>query len=1143
LSFVAKLQRAREVLEQQGRLSVRALGRELDVTGDELEELVEELVEIQRVARQEGRALVWSDRAARVPVPAPAPHPTAPAAERSPRDYTPKHLADRILQSKSALEGERKQVSVLFADVKQSLELAERVDAEAWHAILERFFEILTDGVHRFEGTVNQYTGDGIMALFGAPIAHEDHAQRACYAALHLRNALKAYADELRLSRGLDFAARIGINSGEVVVGKIGDDLRMDYTAQGLTVGLAQRMEQLAGAGAACVSEPTAKLVQGYVRLGDLGTAAVKGVKEPVQVYELEGMGELQTRFDVSRSRGLTRFVGRDDDMTLLEQALEQANAGNGQVVGVVAEAGTGKSRLCFEFVERCRARGINVYTGSGVAHGRNIPLLPIMQVFRAYFGINESDGDRAAREKIAGRLLLLDEGFREFLPLVFDLMGVSDPARPAPAMDPDARQRRLFAVQRRVVAGTRDEVNVTLIEDLHWIDDASEAWLANMVEAAAGAKSLLVVNFRPEYRATWVQKSYYRQLPLLPLGKDAVRDLLTDLLGSDPSLAGLAETIHERTAGNPFFTEEVVQALIESGNLEGARGAYRLTTPIDHLEVPSTVQAVLSARIDRLPESEKQLLQTASVIGKEFAEPILEAVAEPPTGDLAGLLQALKDSEFIYQQALYPVSEYAFKHPLTQEVALGSQLQDRRRRVHAAVACAIQEAHPDKLDERAALLAHHYESAGEMLEAVRWHRRAAEWLLRSDMARALAHWLRVYEIASGLPAVREAMELAVKACEMLLSNGWRVSLLDEPAWERLAREGEALADRLEDPRALFGVHLGLATIRSLSGVLHTATEPARRAVELADALGEPKARCAARNIMIEVLRHGGELDEAVELTRELLAIGADDLSIGVERYAVSLLAWCQGRLGLLEAWRGRPAQGVPLIERCLEIVRAREQFEPMAWCMACLVEIGSLTGVVDQVMVHAQRALDFADRSGSPFTQNAALLCLGEAHLALGEPDKAVAPLEQAGMAAREQNMNRHVYAQILALLADARRGAGDAVAARETAEAGIGFAQQSRTTLWEVPNQLALARALRALDAGANRTRIVAALDRAEALATEGSIRAALPEVAEERGRLTEALGHDVEAERLLRAAQQLYTEVGAEGHVRRLAAELGG
>ncbi|NIQ90348.1 MAG: adenylate/guanylate cyclase domain-containing protein, partial [Deltaproteobacteria bacterium] len=385
---------------------------------------IEELVEIQRVAVRDGRALAWAGGAP------PAPTET-PARERNPRDYTPKHLADKILQSKSALEGERKQVTVLFADVKGSLELAEQVDPEEWHRILDRFFQILADGVHRFEGTVNQYTGDGIMALFGAPIAHEDHAQRACYAALHLRDELRRYADELRRTKALSFSVRIGLNSGEVIVGKIGDDLRMDYTAQGHTVGLAQRMEQLAPPESTYLTDQTARLVEGFFRLRDLGEFDLKGAGQPVRAFELEDVGALRTRLEVSRARGFSKFVGRDREMASLESALAQAGEGRGQVVGVVGEAGVGKSRLCLEFVERCRARGIAVYEAHCPAHGKAVPFLPLLELLRAYFGIAERDTAAEARRKIAGTLLLLDEGMRELLPLVFDFMGVPDPEHP----------------------------------------------------------------------------------------------------------------------------------------------------------------------------------------------------------------------------------------------------------------------------------------------------------------------------------------------------------------------------------------------------------------------------------------------------------------------------------------------------------------------------------------------------------------------------------------------------------------------------------------------------------------------------------------------------------------------------------------
>src|SRR5437016_6982590 len=374
------------------------------------------------------------------------------AAAPDPRTYTPQHLAEKMLTSRAALEGERKQVTVLFADVKGSMELAEQLDAEAWSAIMQRFFRILADGVERFEGFVDKFTGDGIMALFGAPIAHEDHAQRACFAALHLRDEIARYATEVKREHGVGFSTRMGIHSGEVVVGTIGDDLRMSYTAQGHTVGLAQRMEALASPDTCYLTAATAALVGGYLQLEDLGDFRVKGVTEPIRVHRLVGAGAATTRLDVSRARGLSRFVGRDADMATLEAALAEAQPGHGQGVGVAAAAGTGKSRLCWEFAERCRARGITVNEGHAVAHGRSIPYLPVLEVCRAYYGIDDRDDDATVRDKIAGRLLLLDEGFREVLPVMFEFFRVPDPERPVPRMDPEAKQRQIFAALRKLI-------------------------------------------------------------------------------------------------------------------------------------------------------------------------------------------------------------------------------------------------------------------------------------------------------------------------------------------------------------------------------------------------------------------------------------------------------------------------------------------------------------------------------------------------------------------------------------------------------------------------------------------------------------------------------------------------------------------
>ena len=413
-----------------------------------------------------------------------------------------------------------------------------------------------------------------------------------------------------------------------MVAGAIGEDDEPEYTAVGHTVGLAQRMEALAEPGKAYLTEHAARLAEGYLELKDLGEFDVKGASRPIKVFELIGAGSARSRLDLSRERGLSRFVGRAEEMEALEEALERAQEGRGAVIAVVADPGIGKSRLCHEFAERCRARGIEVYEAQGQAHGEAIPFLPVLQMLRGYFGIEDRDSERVAREKIAGRLLLLDPDFADDLPLVFDFLAVPDPERPAPQVSAEARQRLLRGVIRRLyqVPG-RTEVVVNVIEDLHWMDEGSEAFLAEMVGAVEGTATLAVVNFRPEYEAAWADSPVYRRISLMPLGPDSTRDLLADLAGGDPSLDGLADLIHERTGGNPFFIEEVVRELVEAGNLEGERGAYRLTKPVGDTGVPATVQAILAARIDRLAAA-KALLQAAAVIGKEVPEPALRIVS-----------------------------------------------------------------------------------------------------------------------------------------------------------------------------------------------------------------------------------------------------------------------------------------------------------------------------------------------------------------------------------------------------------------------------------------------------------------------------------------------------------------------------------
>jgi class 3 adenylate cyclase len=983
-----------------------------------------------------------------------------------PRSYTPKHLADKILQSKSALEGERKQVTVLFADVKGSMALAEQFDPEDWHTILDRFFQILTEGVHRFEGTVNQYTGDGIMALFGAPIAHEDHAQRACYAALHLREELQKFAREVKRSHGLGVVTRMGMNSGMVVVGKIGDDLRMDYTAQGHSVGLAQRMESLAEPGTCYLSGATAELVSGYLDIEDLGEFQVKGVAEPVHVFELRGIGSARTRFDVSLSRGLTRFVGRDPDMRALEDALAQAQAGRGQVVGIVAEAGTGKSRLCFEFTQRCRARGLVIREGHAVAHGKNLPLLPVLQVFRSYYGIEDRDDDHTAREKIAGRLLLLDEGFRDVLPVLFELFGVPDPERPAPAMDPDAKRRQAFSVLRRIVQGADPRAGarnfVTVIEDLHWIDPASEAFLEQWVDALAGGSGLLVLNFRPEYRAEWMRKSYYRQLPLTPLGPEAIRELLEDLLGTDASLAGLAEAIHRRTGGNPFFTEEVVQSLIEAGNLQGERGSYRLVTPIESLEVPARVQSVLAARIDRLPESEKRLLQTAAVIGKEFSEPVLTRVADRSPAELAADLAALQRGEFIYEHVLYPVAEYAFKHPLTQEVALGSQLRERRTRVHAAVAQALEELHADKLDEQAALLAHHWDEAGEPIVAARWYERAALRIGQTDVRAASRHWQRVLELARERAGDPEAASLALRGCTWLLSTGWRLGTTAQEVKD-LAAEGARWAEQSGDAEALVRLEGSVQSFHMTGGDMEGALEHSLVMERVAEASGDPRLRAMARYPLLYYWYTVGPIDLAAQRADELIAYAREHGDLAAPFGGEDLLPLVLMFRATTEVQLGSVARGNLILEESQRIARERGLVESECWTSVNSGWMEAFDGDTQRALPRCRRGLEIAERTGSPFSIVWSLSSLAGVLAHAGSPDS-LEPAERSVALARERGTALEGEAWHLTVLAEACIATGDAGRGRRVAQEAIEVARRRGTRRYKITAWLVLCRALRA-------------------------------------------------------------------------------
>ncbi|HEY1356214.1 MAG TPA: adenylate/guanylate cyclase domain-containing protein [Solirubrobacterales bacterium] len=1065
-------------------------------------------------------------------------------AESPQRTATPPdHLAHKIRAGAGAIEGERKQVTVLFADVMGSMDLAERCDPEEWREIMDRFFGILCSGVHLFEGTVDKFTGDGIMALFGAPVAHEDHAQRACFAALRLIDDLGDFTAELRRTRGLNFLVRIGINSGEVIVGGIGADLGMEYTAVGHTVGLAQRMEQLAEPGKAYLTEHTGALVKGYLALDDLGMFEVKGSSRPLGVHELTGVGAARGRLDISRARGFSRFVGRDEEMEVLENAFEQARGGEAQVIGIVGEAGVGKSRLCHEFTQRWRAEGVPVYHTSGLAHTRSVPLMPVMHLMRSYFDITDQDSDRRARERIAGKLLLLDEALVEDLPLLFDFLAVPDPERPAPRIDPDARRRQLLGVVKRLIrAQGTIEPGISLYEDLHWLDPATEEFLANHVDAVQGTNSLTIVNFRPEYRADWMSKPYYSQIALVPLGAEAIGEMLDDMLGSDPSLDGLPEMLSERTGGNPFFLEEVVQSLAEAGDLEGEPGAYQLVRQVESAGVPASVQVILSARMDRLDGRAKAVLQAASVIGKEFAQPLLSEVAGLEAPELDEALAELVGAGFVYEQEIYPESVYTFKHPLTQEVAYGSQLGERLAADHAAVARAIAKQNPDRLDEMSALLAQHWEAAGEHLEAARFHAQAAVWSGTRDPVECSRHWRAVLTLSQELPESEEIAGLGLAARLFLLQFGWRLGMSHGEA-EELFNEAESMARKAGDlnTRALlmgvYAAHLGINV-----GDAAAMAELGGQAIALAEETGEVQLYLAISGVSYAFFQMG-DFRRAVAIVDRSMDLIDHDPDVTAPGTVIcpygSALVFKGGYL----AAAGELEEAAVLLERGTQLCRERDDIETTGWAHMWSFWRCYHSGEFAEAPHHAQRAVDFSEQLGAAFSRIWSWSLYGAAQMFQGKWEKGIEALQKSLEMSRELNTTVEGRNWTRLWLAEANLGLGHSERAILLAREATADAHEKSQLYCEAFGHMILGRILLTSNgegaAEEVERELAVAMDRSRAM----GVRTLEPLVHVELAKLAGVRGDDSLRETRLHEAHSEFTKIGARGHAERVAEELAG
>jgi class 3 adenylate cyclase/tetratricopeptide (TPR) repeat protein len=891
---------------------------------------------------------------------------------RSPDVYTPSHLAEKIRSSRGVVEGERKQVTVLFADTKNSLGLLAHRDPEEARRLLDPLLELMMDAVHRYEGTVNQVMGDGIMALFGAPLALEDHAVRACYAALRMRDAARAYGAGLETVGGAPVQIRIGLNSGEVVVRSIRSDLHMDYTAVGQTIQLAARMEQLATPGAIFATPRTLRLAEGFVQTSSLGPMQVKGMADAVDVFEIAGATGARSRLEASAARGFSRYVGRDAELEQLRRVMARARAGHGQVVAVVGEPGVGKSRLVWELAHSDAAHGWHVVESDAASHGRTTPYFAVVELLKSCFQVESRDTAEQIAGKVDGKLSELGLGDDDIVrsPLRF-LLDIPPSESQWQQLDGSARRARILdAVKRLLLRQSHAGPLLVIAENLQAIDTESQAVLDTLVDGLSASRVLFFASYRPEYEHAWAGKSYYMQVRLDPLPADGAAALLQSLLGADPSLTALQQVLIERTQGNPFFLEESVRTLVETGAVDGTRGAYRLAHPDRTVDIPASVQAVLAARIDHLPSIEKELLQAASVIGKDVPFPLLEATAGLPAEDLRRSLAHLRAGEFLYEARLFPDLEYTFKHALTHQVAYQSLLHDRRRALHADIITAMETLYGARRAEHVELLAHHAVRGELWDKAVTYLRQAgAKAIARSAYREAAGCLEQALQTLPHLPHSRTAIEQAI---DIRLSL--RTSLRPLGELSRVVgylREAEALAHQLDDRRRLGWVSVWISQAVWVTGHTSEARASGRKATALAEALQDTSLMVVANLVLGLACLTSGDFQEARECFLTMMRLLEGDLSrerFGTTGFpAVQCRAWIAWALGET----GGFAEGIAYGREGLEVGESVD--DPYSFSIASL-SLGMLYAIKGDL----EDARDVLERG---------LRIAGERHVTLQAP------------------------------------------------------------------------------------------------------------------------------------------------------------
>ena len=905
-----------------------------------------------------------------------------------PQSYTPKHLADKILTSRSSIEGERKLVTVLFADVANFTSLSEKLDPEEVHTIMDGCFKILMDEIHKFEGTINQFTGDGVMALFGAPVAHEDHAGRACHAALSIQKAMGDYGQKVARDYGAEFKMRIGLNSGPVIVGAIGDDLRMDYTAVGDTTNLASRMEGLAQPGTVLLSKNSYRLVKDYFDLNPLGKRDVKGKEKAQEVFELVKAGGAATRLEAAETRGLTKFVGREDSMAALIGAYEKARNGAGQVVGVVGEAGVGKSRLLYEFRNRLPQEEFTFLEGRCIHFGSAMPYLPILEILRSYFEISEGERETVIRKRVREKITGLEEKLEGILPPIEDLLSLRVEDEAYLKLEPKRRKEKVFeALRDLVVRVSQERPLVIAIEDLHWIDKTSEEFLDYFIGWLATVKVMLILLHRPEYTHQWGSKSYFTRIGLDQLSLKSSAELVKAILEGGETSPELSALILNRAAGNPLFMEELTHSLLENGSIQMKDQRYVLARTPSDLHVPDTIQGIIAARIDRLEENLKRIMQVASVIGREFAFRILQAISGM-SEDLKSQLLNLQGLEFIYEKSLFPELEYIFKHALIQEVAYSSLLSNRRKEIHKRIGGAIEELYAENLEEFYEVLAYHYSRSEAFEKACRYLKLSGKKATRSHaLWESFAFYKETVELLQRLP---QTEEIKKELIEVIRSMRTPLGILGFPEGSlSFFQLGERLAKESGDAEQVAAIYSGMGVYYSHMGDYLTAMryteegfEEARKAqdIELMAPLGYALCLSYIGTGRYEKIVH--KMPEVINLL-EKTGKESDFFTQAVNPYS-----YICGNSGTALGYLGRFEEGKAYLEKALRNATRLGDPATLGMIQFFYGLLSYIRGDFKAAKEHLEKSIAYGEEAKYPMIIALALCTLGHAHCFLGDPE-----------------------------------------------------------------------------------------------------------------------------------------------------------